>query len=81
MDITRRELFKMAGVAALGATVGQFTTQPSVANESTEAVNVRGESWAIASGNQGGGVAALAADVVVDDAKSSCFKKKKGSKE
>ena len=28
MDITRRELFKMAGVAALGATVGQFTTQP-----------------------------------------------------
>lgn len=28
MNITRRELFKMAGVAALGATVGQFTTQP-----------------------------------------------------
>ena len=28
MDITRRDLFKMAGVAALGAAVGQFTTQP-----------------------------------------------------
>ena len=26
MDITRRELFKMAGVAAIGATVGQFDT-------------------------------------------------------
>lgn len=28
MDITRRDLFKMAGVAALGAAVGQFTTHP-----------------------------------------------------
>ena len=28
MNITRRDLFKMAGVAALGAAVGQFTTQP-----------------------------------------------------
>ncbi len=28
MDITRRDLFKMAGVAALSAAVGQFTTQP-----------------------------------------------------
>ena len=28
MDITRRDLFKMAGVAVLGAAVGQFTTQP-----------------------------------------------------
>ena len=28
MSITRRDLFKMAGVAALGAAVGQFTTQP-----------------------------------------------------
>lgn len=35
-----------------------------------------GESWATASGRQGGGVAALAADVVVDDAKPSCLKKK-----
>ncbi len=25
MDISRRELFKMAGVAAFGATVGQFS--------------------------------------------------------
>ena len=31
MDITRRELFKMAGVAALGAAVGQFTTQTAEA--------------------------------------------------
>ncbi|MBR4641221.1 MAG: DUF362 domain-containing protein [Selenomonadaceae bacterium] len=28
MNITRRDLFKMAGVAAVGAAVGQFTTQP-----------------------------------------------------
>lgn len=28
MDITRRDLFKMAGVTALGAVLGQFTTQP-----------------------------------------------------
>ena len=27
MDITRRELFKMAGVAAVGAAIGQITTQ------------------------------------------------------
>ena len=31
MDITRRDLFKMAGVAALGVTIGQFTTQPAEA--------------------------------------------------
>ena len=31
MDITRRDLFKMAGVAALGATVGQFTTKTAEA--------------------------------------------------
>ena len=28
MDISRRDLFKMAGVAAVGAAVGQFNTQP-----------------------------------------------------
>ena len=31
MNITRRDLFKMAGVAAVGATVGQFATQPVAA--------------------------------------------------
>ncbi|MBR6711803.1 MAG: DUF362 domain-containing protein [Selenomonadaceae bacterium] len=31
MDITRRDLFKMAGVAALGAAVGQLTTQTAEA--------------------------------------------------
>ncbi|MBQ4495123.1 MAG: twin-arginine translocation signal domain-containing protein, partial [Selenomonadaceae bacterium] len=31
MDITRRDLFKMAGIAALGAAVGQLTTQPAEA--------------------------------------------------
>ena len=31
MDITRRDLFKMAGVAAVGAAVGQFASQPVAA--------------------------------------------------
>ena len=31
MDITRRDLFKMAGVAVVGAAVGQFTTQTAKA--------------------------------------------------
>ena len=31
MDISRRDLFKVAGLAAVGAAVGQFTTQPAEA--------------------------------------------------
>lgn len=31
MDISRREFFKLAGTAAIGAAVGQFTMQPVAA--------------------------------------------------
>ena len=35
MDITRRDLLKMAGVAAVGAAVGQFNAQPVEAAKKT----------------------------------------------